>query len=47
MIRRGGVYWASLNLQLRYDLELEKDRLGDRLRREVAVYHQAARESHR
>jgi antitoxin HigA-1 len=28
-------FW--LNLQMRYDLEVEKDRLGDRLRREVTV----------
>lgn len=28
-------FW--LNLQTRYDLELEKDRLGDRLDREVAA----------
>jgi antitoxin HigA-1 len=28
-------FW--LNLQMRYDLEVEKDRLGDRLRREVDV----------
>jgi len=28
-------FW--LNLQVRYDLEIEKDRLGDRLRREVPV----------
>lgn len=28
-------FW--LNLQTRYDLELEKDRLGDRLNREVSV----------
>jgi antitoxin HigA-1 len=28
-------FW--LNLQARYDLEIEKDRLGDRLRREVQV----------
>jgi antitoxin HigA-1 len=28
-------FW--LNLQTRYDLELEKDRLGDRLSREVKV----------
>ena len=28
-------FW--LNLQVRYDLEVEKDRLGDRLRREVRV----------
>jgi antitoxin HigA-1 len=28
-------FW--LNLQARYDLELAKDRLGDRLRREVKV----------
>ena len=28
-------FW--LNLQIRYDLELEKDRLGDRLDREVAT----------
>jgi len=29
-------FW--LNLQTRYDLEQEKDRLGDRLDREVAVF---------
>ena len=29
-------FW--LNLQSRYDLEVEKDRLGDRLEREVAVF---------
>ena len=28
-------YW--LNLQSRYDLELEKDRLGERLERDVKV----------
>jgi addiction module HigA family antidote len=28
-------FW--LNLQARYDLEVERDRLGDRLRREVQV----------
>src|SRR5713101_8433015 len=28
-------FW--LNLQAQYDLEIEKDRLGDRLRREVQV----------
>jgi addiction module HigA family antidote len=28
-------FW--LNLQAHYDLEVEKDRLGDRLKREVAV----------
>ena len=32
-------FW--LNLQTRYDLELEKDRLGDRLLREVAVLDEA------
>jgi antitoxin HigA-1 len=32
-------FW--LNLQVRYDLELEKDRLGDRLRREVTVCDRA------
>jgi len=37
-------FW--LNLQVRYDLELEKDRLGDRLRREVTVYDQEGLESH-
>jgi addiction module HigA family antidote len=36
-------FW--LNLQLRYDLELEKDRLGDRLRREVIVCDRAGSES--
>jgi antitoxin HigA-1 len=29
-------FW--LNLQTRYDLEVEKDRLGDRLSREVQVF---------
>src|SRR6476661_7096633 len=29
-------FW--LNLQTRYDLEIEKDRLADRLQREVRVY---------
>ena|SRR5271165_6768883 len=29
-------FW--LNLQARYDLEVEKDRLGDRLSREVSVH---------
>ena len=29
-------FW--LNLQARYDLEVEKDRLGDRLEQEVSVY---------
>lgn len=29
-------FW--LNLQTRYDLELEKDRLADRLQKEVPVY---------
>lgn len=28
-------FW--LNLQARYDLEIERDRLGDRLRREVQI----------
>jgi addiction module HigA family antidote len=37
-------FW--LNLQVRYDLELEKDRLGDRLRREVTIYDRAPLESH-
>lgn len=32
-------FW--LNLQARYDLEVEKDRLGDRLEQEVAVYRAA------
>lgn len=32
-------FW--LNLQARYDLEVQKDRLGDRLEREVAVIAQA------
>src|SRR5437764_8965079 len=32
-------FW--LNLQSRYDLEREKDRLGDRLRREVRVLNAA------
>jgi antitoxin HigA-1 len=32
-------FW--LNLQVRYDLELEKDRPGDRLRDEVSVYNRA------
>jgi len=32
-------FW--LNLQSRYDLEVEKDRLGNRLRREVRVLNKA------
>jgi antitoxin HigA-1 len=32
-------FW--LNLQVRYDLEFEKDRLGDRLQREVTVWDRA------
>jgi len=32
-------FW--LNLQAHYDLEVEKDRLGNRLRKEVAVMAQA------
>jgi antitoxin HigA-1 len=35
-------FW--LNLQMRYDLELEKDRLGDRLGREVKVCDRASSE---
>jgi antitoxin HigA-1 len=31
-------FW--LNLQVRYDLEIERDRLGDRLEQEVAVHDQ-------
>jgi addiction module HigA family antidote len=30
-------FW--LNLQARHDLEVEKDRLGDRLDKEVCVFH--------
>ena len=33
-------FW--LNLQTRYDLEVEKDRLGNRLQREVKVLEAAA-----
>ncbi len=33
-------FW--LNLQARYDLEMERDRLGDRLRKEVAVLRAAS-----
>jgi addiction module HigA family antidote len=33
-------FW--LNLQSRYDLEIEKDRLADRLEKEVQVYTAAA-----
>ncbi len=32
-------FW--LNLQARYDLEIEKDRLGDRLQHEVQVFTHA------
>jgi antitoxin HigA-1 len=32
-------FW--LNLQARYDLEVEKDRLGDRLNREVKIFEAA------
>jgi antitoxin HigA-1 len=37
-------FW--LNPQMPYDLELEKDRLGDRLRSEVTVCDRVAPESH-
>jgi addiction module HigA family antidote len=33
-------FW--LNLQSRYDLEIEKDRLGNRLRKEVSVFAQTS-----
>jgi addiction module HigA family antidote len=33
-------FW--LNLQSRFDLEVERDRLGDRLRKEVAVLRAAS-----
>jgi len=33
-------FW--LNLQARYDLEVEKDRLGNRLKREVHVFAKRA-----
>ncbi len=33
-------FW--LNLQARYDLELQKDRLGDRLQKEVSVLGRAS-----
>ncbi len=33
-------FW--LNLQARYDLEIERDRLGDRLKQEVAVLKRAS-----
>ncbi len=33
-------FW--LNLQMRYDLEVERDRLGPRLRKEVAVLDRAS-----
>ena len=36
-------FW--LNLQTRYDLEVEKDRLQDRLEKEVHVYAMASRVS--
>jgi addiction module HigA family antidote len=32
------VFW--MNLQMRYDLEIERDRLGKRLQREVVVHRQ-------
>ena len=36
-------FW--LNLQTRYDLEVEKDRLGDKLKTEVQVLNRTDRES--
>ena len=36
-------FW--LNLQTRFDLEMEKDRLGDRLRREVKILEVAGASS--
>jgi addiction module HigA family antidote len=37
-------FW--LNLQVRYDLEREKDRLGDRLLREVSIRDPSELETH-
>jgi hypothetical protein len=45
MCRRSDGYWAirlgggrvSLNLQVRYDLEVERGRLGNRLEQEVVA----------
>jgi addiction module HigA family antidote len=39
-----GRFWS--NLQTRYDLEVEKDRLGSRLQREVHVLDSARSEGH-
>lgn len=33
-------FW--LNLQAHYDLEVERDRLGDRLKKEVAIFERAS-----
>jgi antitoxin HigA-1 len=33
-------YW--MNLQMRYDLEVEKDKLQNRLSKEVKIYHKSA-----
>ena len=35
------LFWV--NLQTRYDLEIEKDKLADRLEREVSVYSESTR----
>ena len=35
------LFWV--NLQTRYDLEIEKDKLADRLEREVSVYSESVR----
>jgi len=37
-------FW--MNLQTRYDLEIEKDALGNRLKKEVRVYEKSGIESH-
>jgi addiction module HigA family antidote len=37
--RMSETFWS--NLQAHYDLEVQKDRLGDALRKEVAVYAEA------
>lgn len=46
-LQRLGLYGTSerfwRNLQIRYDLELEKDRLGESLEEEVEIFSNASR----
>ena len=38
----GTSYWFWLNLQAAYDLDVERDRLGERIKRDVPVFRKAS-----